>query len=252
MARSFADETTDKIDFLGRGAPILYNHPVGTVLGWFKRPSIPSAFRGLFLQKADFDKKILIQLTPDGLINVAWRTPTANAAFNGSGAYDDDVWHRFALFRNTLSPFLSLFVDGVADSDSGADSDPTTDSTAPTQEFWGNNEGEAKGLGGPMTRCVFWAGTRLSLAESEAFLKGDGTQLHRPPDLWYEMRGDPVEPDWSGNGRYGTLTGTSPAPHGAIRQVRDPRIPDRVRFVPPEAAVAIPTINLSMAPYTPA
>ncbi|KKL19241.1 hypothetical protein LCGC14_2467470, partial [marine sediment metagenome] len=229
MARLLADATTDKIDFLGRGAPILYNQTLGTVLGWFKRPSIASAFRGIFLQEAASNKVVRIQLSNTGLINVAWRTPTAAAAFDSGSAYDDDIWHRFAFFRNDSSPYSSLFVDGVADGDSGADADPTTDATAPTLEFWGNNSGAIKSLGGEMARCAFWAGTRLSLAEAEAFLKGDGTQLHRPPDLWHEMRGDPVEPDWSGNGRYGTLTGTSPAPHGAIRQVRDPRIPDRVR-----------------------
>ena len=256
MARSFGAQGFDKIDFAGRGAPVLFNQLEFWIAFYFKRGTAPTsgAVPYIFSQFAAFN--ILVDVfmqgnggANDGKFTLRHRTTTASAAFNSTSAWDDGLLHRGVVIRQNSSPFLKFFVDGVADGDSGADSDPTTDATAPINQYWGNSDSGTAGWGGELARCASGVG-RASIAELDEFLK-TGRMPRRPPSLWYEMRGDAVEPDWSGNGRYGLLTGTTIAPHGAIRQVRDPRLAERVvGFVAP--AVAIPTINLAMAPYIPA
>lgn len=214
MSRSFADQTTDRIDFAGT-APVLYNQTNATILAWFKRGTAPSSggWPTIFFELAAFNKKVSIFMIAGGVdqakLDAAWRTPTANVSITSTNTFDDDAWHRLCFVRNSSSPFIELFVDGVSEASSATD--PSTDATDPTTEFWGNNNNTNASFGGELARCAFVAGTSLAIQDAESFLLTARTVVKM--DHWIEMIGSSPEPDWSGNGNNGTVTAAVAADH---------------------------------------
>ncbi len=225
-------DTADKIDFSGSAA-LLYNQTNATLMCWFRRPTAPTSgnFVRIFTQKAAFNIAVTVEMlgnggADDGKVQVVWRTPSGSVVFNCATAWDDDNWHTLVLVRNSSSPFVEIFIDGV--SDGSSTTDPTTDATNPTEEMWGNGGSLSAGWGGELARCAFIAGTSLSIKDADAFLL-NGKIPASGLSHWLEMGLGAPEPDWSGNKVNGVVTGTSIASHPDV-----PRIlrPHQVAYVP--------------------
>jgi hypothetical protein len=143
-----------------------------------------------------------------GVITAIVRATTF-VSIASANTFDDDVWHRVLLVRRNSGNLLELYVDGSSEASSA--SDPGTDAGAPTDQYWGNNDLEDEGLGGDIARAAFISGVTLTPQQADSFL-----YTGRWPaslDQWIEMSGGSPEPDWSGNGLNGTLTGTTIADH---------------------------------------
>lgn len=212
MARTFADNTSDKVAWTG--GPILYNQTAGAVLCWVKRAAITASggFRIFFRQYAAFNKHVELAFSDGtsgptvGKIQAFWRTPTGTGQIDGATRFDDDAWHRVALIRKSSSPYVNLVIDGV--SDGTQTSDPGQSSTAIAANRWGsNNEGgsDVSSLGGSMARCALISGTTPTIAQTETFLKL-GLLSGITFSQWLEMGLASPEADWSGGGLPGTVT----------------------------------------------
>lgn len=209
-SRTFANQTTDKI--VWTGGPILYNQTAASIMCWFRHgtASASGTFHMIFFHQAAFNKDVKCSIVAGGAnqgkIEVNWRTPTGNVTIDSSGTVDDGAWHRLLLVRRNASPFVELYVDGTSVGSSATD--PATDATAITDQFWGQAADLASSFGGSLARCATLAGVTLTPAQADSFLYFGvlpGAQLSQ----WLEMMGGSPEPDWSGAGLAGTLTATT-------------------------------------------
>ena len=182
---------------------------------------------------------------------IIWRDKDDGAVFTdltATGPFDDDEWHWvFAVKRANND--RELYVDGVSE----ATSTDTVDADGVLAQF---DIGAAGGghfiAGARQGRVIRLPGVALSLAEArDLAFNGPGRRRYGRRATWYELDGSPSEPEFFNNGTPGVVSGMDPGGRGPYREIFVPR--NRlVTFVPPEVAVVIPTINLSMAPYTPA
>ena len=218
MARTFANQTSDRIDYSG-SAPILYNQTNASVMAWFKRGTAATSgrFHAIFIQQAAFNEVVNIQMATgdganEGRLSVLWRTPSNLASFVSANAFDNDAWHWVLFVRNSSSPYVELFVDGV--SEGSSTTDPGTDASNPTDEYWGNDNAELGSFGGELARCAFVAGTSLTVEQARSFMFGGFLPV--PMSNLIEMVGGSPEPDWSGVGNNGAVTNTSVADHPPI------------------------------------
>jgi hypothetical protein len=224
MARSFNGAASDHIEW--SGGPILYNQTAASIGCWFNHATMTASSGGCFLldQQAAFNIRVEIFMG-DGTVGVGlgkffvgWRTPTAAANIAASAnRWDDGLWHRLLLVRRNVTPFVELYVDG--NSEGNSTTDPTTDSTTPAGNRWGDNfqGGDVAAFGsngsGSLARGFLIAGAAISPNECDQILRTGVPTRHL--DLYYEMGVGSPEPDWSGNGVAGTLSGTAVAPNGA-------------------------------------
>ena len=212
MARSFASQTSDQVavpDYAG-----LLQYSSASILAWFKRAAAPTSGANLTIYQELLPDvaEIFINMlaTPgadNGALEVAWEG-TLRASFTSTNLFDDDLWHWLLLVRRSSGTFVELYVDGVSEGSSATN--PGTNATSKTIK-WGGQLNSS--FGGRLARCAAFART-LDINEARTFAFG------RPPsgsvDFYHEMMGGSPEPDWSGNGRNGTLTATTVADHAPI------------------------------------
>lgn len=211
MARDFASGNTDSVSW--SGGPFVLSSTAASILCWFKHGThtgltADNAF--FFDQRALAAKRVSAFLQGvDGKISVAWRADGgtgANASFISTSAWDDGAPHRLLLVRRSVTPFIELYIDEASDGSSATD--PGTDATATTAQRWGGNAQAANGgFGGTLGRCQYVAGVTLTPKEAAMILWRGRTG--RKMSQWLEMGIASPEPDWSGNGLSGTLSGTS-------------------------------------------
>lgn len=203
MARNFSYETTDKVAW--SGGPILYNQTSASIFGWFKNSGV-AANKHLFNQRAGWPNIFQFELMSTGAVR-GW--VLGNNYGGSSTTFGDGAWHRFLMVRRPASLFVEGYVDGGSEFSTA--SDPGTNSSSPTTQVWGNSDVGNMGFGGDLARCGFISGVALTIQQADSFL-----YTGRWPDLldqWLEMFGESPEPDWSGNGLNGTVTGTTIVDH---------------------------------------
>lgn len=215
MARTFTG-ANDKL--VWTGGSVLYGQTAASVLCWFKHGSMVSNTTTndfLFDVHGAFNKRVNILiggLTSNGKLTAGWRTPTGNASVTSTNRWDDGLWHRLLFARRNSSPFVELYIDGVSDGSSVTN--PTTDATASTGQWWANNVAaagaspwSATDATAAIARGFVLPGITLTPQEADSILYTGRTV--RRPDAWHEMGFGSPEPDVSGNGRSGTLTGSA-------------------------------------------
>ncbi|MHA2029082.1 MAG: LamG-like jellyroll fold domain-containing protein [Candidatus Kariarchaeaceae archaeon] len=246
MARSFADQGNDYVDTTGGGP--LYGQTQATIMCWFKRGTAPTSgfWPTLFFQEANFNEQVKIEMksagdADDGKFAITWRTPSQYTQFISTNTWDDDVWHRLVLIRSNSNPYVELFIDGVSDGTQATD--PLTDASSPLEERWGSFVGNGgasdNGWGGELARCAFILGASLSVNEGDAFLYTG--RIGRSLTNWIEMGIGSPEPDWSGNGNNGTVSGASIADHAPASS---PFGVDSVLIIPSVLLSTIRTVKL--------
>ena len=214
-ARSFASQGDEGVDFSGT-APSLYNQTNATFVCWFKAGTAPTsgANMTLFNQERVFNENVRVNMltggdADDGSIQIVWRTPTALALYTSTNNWDNDVWHRLVIVRNSSSPYVVTYIDGANEGSSVTD--PTTIDTDPVDEVWGRQTALANSsFGGELARCAFFTSS-LTVEQADSFLYTGRCGVQ--PSHWIEMAGYSPEPDWSGGDNEGTVTGTSTADH---------------------------------------
>lgn len=211
MARTFAAATTDRVSWSG-GTSALSATDV-SIMCWFKRSTVPTTGQspGIWTTYADFNKlaQVYLELTT-GKVTVLWRSTTITTA-QSAARWDDGAWHRLLVVRRATSPYTQIYVDGVSEGSQTAD--PLTDATAPLNQEWGRNGGDAdsSSFGGSLARCALIVGTAITPEEADAFLWWG--RRARAYTQWLEMGMATTEPDWSGSGLSGTLTATTVGDH---------------------------------------
>jgi len=105
-------------------------------------------------------------------------------------------------------------VDGV--SQGSSTTDPSTDATELTARYWGNNGASVADSSflGRLARCAYIAGTELTPQQADHFLYTGRSPVAMTQ--WLEMGQASPEPDWSGNGLSGTVTGATVADHAPV------------------------------------
>jgi len=217
MARSFASQGSDQISFgAGNG---LNSVTAASLLVWFKHAGAPTSgnWLGIYSEWADFNDIISVSMkttndADNGKLYCLWRTPTEITDFTSATAWDDGLWHWLLLVRRTSGNYTELYVDGVSEASQATD--PSTSATSKTID-WGfdNDAGANASFGGSLARGMGFTRT-LTVEEAKSYAFG------RPPlgsvQFYHELIGASPEPDWSGNVRSGTLTGTAVADHAPV------------------------------------
>jgi len=204
MAREFAG--TERIAVPTTAT--LLTSLTGTIILWFKIPTTVDQ-KFLYDERAAFNKELRAFVTQNDdptdakKIRSVWRTPTANATIISTSDFDDDVWHWYYLVRRGTADF-ELFVDGTSEGTFGTTTGITD---AGTSNFVGNNTvGPGNGPAiGDIARYATW-NVALTLGEARTFAFTGRTA--RKPLVYYELGLASPEPDWSGSGRDGVLSGT--------------------------------------------
>ena len=235
-------------------APLgLRDHTQYSFITWFNSPDNSGgddfAFFYLEQETGGFPIGNSFRLDQDGTIKWFDRDDgSASTLLISANTFDDNKWHWICGIKRANND-RELFVDGVSEATSAdvVDADGVPD----TFEIGSIGSGHLI-AGARQGRVVRLPGVALSLAEAtDLAFNGPGRRRYNRRCTWYELNGSPSEPEFFNNGTPGVVSGMDPGGRGPYREIFVPR--NRlVTFVPSEAAVEIPTINLSMAPYTPA
>jgi hypothetical protein len=224
MARSFNVLNTDLVSWTG--GPIMYNQTACSVGFWFKKDTMTSSagYPFCFDQQSAFNKRLACMFGDGsiagqglGTLQYEWRTPTASSqVLQTTNRWDDGKWHRCLIVRRNVSPYTEIYIDGVSEGSSTTDC--STDATTPAGQYVGANfQGGGNGQfgsngNGSMARFFILSGVTLTPHQADQILFY-GLPNQKLDLLWELGIGSP-EPDWSGNGISGSVTGTAVAANG--------------------------------------
>ena len=187
-------------------------------------------------------------------INLAIDRVTQDAQATSATALSIDTWHFVACtfdltdgVRLWIGDLSTLVVEDTYSVSPILGSGATI--TNASDNFKIGGEGGSSSIPGRIAFCGIY-NARMTLAE----LQRQQFRPHVTPECvgFYHLgyNGTGTQPDWSGTGNAGTVTGAVVADHVPLGSPFGFDAGWMGAFG--AAAVAIPTINLSMAPYTPA
>lgn len=181
---------------------------VWTIAARVKTVRIRDANRFIYQEHAAFNLLVHLWIDTNGKAHAWFRTTTSSVGINeliSTTSVDDNQWHDIAFRRNGLSDF-DLVVDGAVEA-SDTTTTEGTDATAVTPYLGYNQTGAKEPLHGTMARFLSFSGTALTNTQITDAL--DDANFPVTPDVWYDLGSGDPEPDQSGNGNDGTVTGTT-------------------------------------------
>lgn len=186
----------------------LFDNAVYTLVARIKVVRDDTGSRLIYGESLAFNKEVNYRINATGKLEMLHRTPAAFASINGGGRLDDNLWHNVAIRRNGTSSF-DLIADGTVIVSSSAAVGTTADVGTPAYGNWAASPGLAEPLQGSISRIALWDASALTLAEITAFCNNGTLPAAGNPSWWHDPGSGATEPDKSGNGKTGTLTGTT-------------------------------------------
>lgn len=217
----------DIVDNTGDFSEVIWLRPVDAT------PAATSALSG-FQESGDpgTHEKQLALLTNGHLRAYIYDGTTRFA--EGTTVLSNDTWHLAGLTHDIGATTLRIFLDGVEEGSNGSAS-ASFNYTAP--DFYAGIRGSSDGFNGRLAWATCWS-VQLAANEMVAMHRGVPPSRIRPKDqliCWPVWGLHSLEIDLSGNGRSGTVTGTTKANGPPVRL-----------FTPPWAA-SVPLIETAAA-----
>jgi hypothetical protein len=216
VARLF-DAGTEKVYVSGQSLNLVGND--GTIMAWC-RLSSPTNGRRL-LANEDGTTGYSFRLTATGTINVLFSLDNGFATANGTTALSDGDWHLVCGMLESTVPkrTVHVFVDDMDTAEDTTEGPANDNYTSSVADFTiGNKPTDYAVFDGDVGEVAVWTNTFLSAgqrknAKNLGFLRSGAPQ----PDLYIPLWGaSSPEPDFSGNGYAGTVSGATQSDHPPV------------------------------------
>lgn len=211
MSRQVAS-ATDKVGLTSSttGGVAGRNQPFA-VICWFNSPdnAAGSNFANIY-DEVDNAVEVIFSLQMNQLGRVrAFYRPGGfgqpSLSLDSADGLDDSLWH-WAFFSSRTTSDHEFYIDGVSVATSTT---AITNSQTHNRVDFGGNGTATLPSGGLLARLMTFD-FALTLGEAKSLAYG---RLVRKPHLYWECGIGSPEPDWSGNGLNGTVTGASVGAH---------------------------------------
>lgn len=130
------------------------------------------------------------------------------------------AWHHYCWIPNRATPLHILYVDGVVQALTASQHSATTYGNFGNYplSLMGRDAGSTLNGAGRMAELAIWGGVILTASEAKALAVGANPFRVHPDGLTYyaPLQGDSPEPDYSGNRKSATLTGTTVVAHPPV------------------------------------
>ena len=213
MARQFAGTGGGNQGIAFSTAASIHNLSAFAVVFWFFSPdnSGGSDYAALYGDGGSFPISLDIQMKQSGAIVFFYRDSDSNLInlLSSSSGFDDSAWHWFAALKRGSTDF-EFYVDGVSQ---GSSSTGVNSGGTITKVWVGNPVGTNVLPDGGRVAHLVTVPSSITIDEARSLAYG---QICRSTRLFVPLGWGSPEPDYSGNGYSGTVTGTSKADHAPV------------------------------------